>query len=180
MLTVGLGHMRQHPVVAGFIVQETPCWASRAMTTCVHLVGSTRDQAMTGSDSATMPMRLVYDRRYVYAWSESRLAQCWLRVYKAAGRAVVIATEVDTYPRPADSSRIAVVASHVYRRFGLPLDDTIWVAHVPARGACIHPHPNIPEQFEEVTFAWTVEGLGQPQWQPLQRAEIEAFIGQLL
>ena len=129
---------------------------------------------------ALTPMDLVYDHRYVYPWIEGRLAQCWLRVYKAPGRAVVLASEVDAYPRRDETTRIVAVATCVYRQFGLPLDDTVWVAHTPGRGAHIHPYPNVPEAFEEVTFGWTLEGLGHPQWTRRQRVEVEALIGQPL
>ena len=125
-------------------------------------------------------MSLVYDRRYVYPWAEGRLAQCWLRVYKAPGRAVVIATELDRYPRRAETTRMVRVATCVYQRFGLPLDNTVWGAHTPGRGAYLHPYPNMPETFEEVTFGWTTEGLVQPQWEERQREEVEALIGQPL
>jgi len=126
------------------------------------------------------PMCLVYHCRYVYPWTAGRLAQCWLRVYKAPGRAVVIASEVDAYPRQDETTRIVTMATYVYQQFGLPLDDTVWVAHTPGRGAHIHPYPNVPEAFEEVTFGWTLEGLGQPRWTQWQRAEVEGLIGQPL
>lgn len=136
--------------------------------------------SVTRVDKTHAPMRLVYDQRYVYLCQDGRLAQCWLRVYKAPGRAVVIATEVDAYPRQASATRMAVVATQIYRQFGLPLDDTVWLAHTPARGACIRPYPNVPEQFEEVAFTWTLRGLQQPHWTPCRRTEVETLIGQRL
>jgi hypothetical protein len=126
------------------------------------------------------PMYLVYDRRYVYLWAEGRLAQCWLRVYKAPGRAVVITTEVDRYPRQAEGTRLMRVATYVSQQFGLPLDHTVWVAHTPGRGPYIRPCPNMPEIFREATFGWSREGKGEPQWEERQREEVEALIGQPL
>ena len=125
-------------------------------------------------------MRLVFDQRYVYPGPDGRFAQCWLRVYKAPGQAIVLASEVDAYPRPAESTRMVVMARDVYRRFGLPLDNTVWMAHCPGRGPHIRPYPNVPEHFEEADFAWTPEGLGQPKWRPRQRTEVEDLIGQPL
>ena len=125
-------------------------------------------------------MRLVFDQRYVYPWANGHLAQCWLRVYKAPGRAIALASEVDAYLRPAESTRMAVMAQGVYHRFGLPLDDTVWMSHWPGRGPHLHPYPNVPEQFEEARFEWTPEGLGQPEWRQRQRSEVEDLIGQPL
>lgn len=130
--------------------------------------------------TSASPMRLVFDQRYVYSWADGRLAQCWLRVYKAPGRAIVLATEVDTYPRPAESTRMVEMARCVYQRFGLPLEDTVWMAHRPGRGSYIRPYPNVPEQFEEARFSWTPSGLGQPEWRQCQRVEVEALLGQPL
>jgi hypothetical protein len=129
----------------------------------------------------TLPvMKLVYDQRYVFPWAEGRLAQCWLRVYKTPGRAVVIATEVDRYPQRVEATRIMRVATCVYQRFGLHLDSTVWVAHTPGRGAYLRPYPNTPERFEEVTLEWATEGLVRPQREERQRGEVEALIGQPL
>ena len=135
---------------------------------------------MNASVMISSPMRLVFDQRYVYAGPDGRFAQCWLRIYKAPGRAIVLASEVDAYPRPAESARMVVMAQGVYRRFGLPLDNTVWIAHCPGRGPHMRPYPNTPEQFEEAHFAWTPEGLGQPEWRTLARAEVEDLIGQPL
>ena len=139
-----------------------------------------KDTEVNASVSASSPMRLVFDQRYVYPWTDGRLAQCWLRVYKAPGRAMVLASEVDSYPRPANNTRMGVMAQGVSHRFGLPLDDTRWVAHRPGRGPHIRPYPNVSEQFEEACFEWTPEGLGEPEWRQCKRSEVEDLIGQPL
>ena len=130
--------------------------------------------------STLTALSLVYNRCHVYPWVNGRLAHCGLRVYKTAGRAVVIASEVEVYPRSADTTRTVAMAMWVYRRFGLPLDDTVWIVHTPGRGSHIRPYPNVPEQFEEVAFAWTMDGLGSPQWTRRHREEVEELIGQPL
>src|SRR5712691_2646077 len=124
-----------------------------------------------------MPLR--YDRLYLYRGYHGCPSYCWLRIYTAPDRTVVIATEVDDNPGTSMTNMAAHLATEVTRTFGLPLDALVWIEHYPARRV-IGGHPRLPASFDLVTFTWTPLGLRAPQWRRVSKEQVEALMGQRL
>ena len=124
-----------------------------------------------------MPLR--YDRLYLYRGYHGCPSYCWLRIYTAPDRTVVIATEVDDNPGTSMTNMAAHLATEVTPTFGLPLDALVWIEHYPARRV-IGGHPRLPASFDLVTFTWTPLGLRAPQWRRVSKEQVEALMGQRL
>ena len=124
-------------------------------------------------------MHLTSDRLYLSRGSRGCPSSCWLRLYQAPDRTVVIATEVDDNPGPSMTNMAEHLATEVTWTFGLSLDALVWIEHYPARRV-VGGRPRLAASFDLVTFTCTPQGLRAPQWQRISQAEVEALIGQPL
>jgi len=125
-------------------------------------------------------MQLTYDGLYHYWGYHGCPSRCWLRIYKAPGQAVVVATELADNPGTSITNMAEVLATHVCQEFGLPLDDLMWIEHYPER-CFLGGRPRLPASFDHVTFAaLTAQGLQRPEWRRLSQAQVETLIEQAL
>ena len=124
-------------------------------------------------------MHLTSDRLYLYRGYHGCPSYCWLRIYTAPDRTVVIATEVNENPGTSITNMAEHLATEVTRTFGLSLDALVWIEHSHDR-LVIGGRPRLPASFDLVTFTCTPQGLRAPQWQRISQAEVEALIGQPL
>jgi hypothetical protein len=122
-------------------------------------------------------MHLIYNGIYCYGGPQNHSSYCWLRVYTAIDQTVVIATEVEDNPGMSITNAVAALATEVARRFAIPLDGLTWIEHYPERiveGGRLR----IPEMLDQVSFMPGPAECARPEWRHLQKAEVEAMIGQ--
>ena len=124
-------------------------------------------------------MHLTSDRLYLSRGSRGCPSYCWLRIYQAPDRTVVIATEVDDNPGPSMTNMAEHLATEVTRTFGLSLDALVWIEHYHDR-LVIGGRPRLPASFDLVTFMWTPQGLRAPQWRRVSKEQVETLMGQPL
>ena len=126
-----------------------------------------------------------------YIHPTPRNGRCRVRVYipeDERDAAVVICTELRNNPGQSITNAIERIASEVltFNRLATPV---VWIEHNEdgARGT-----PEDPHTFDPVTFgSYKVEGpgrymdegerrVGEPSWKPLDRATVEALVGEAL
>src|SRR5207244_3711118 len=104
---------------------------------------------------------------------------CWLRIYTAPDRTVVIATEVNENPGTSITNMAEHLATEVTRTFGLSHDALVWIEHYPARRV-LGGYPRLAESLDLGTFTWTPQGLRAPQWRRVSKEQVETLMGQPL
>ena len=128
-------------------------------------------------------MRVISDDLLAYAVPEGAKGKCRVRVYEPEDpeldATVVIASELPDNPGPSVREATSTIAARVAASFRL-YERPVFVEHRP------------PEDFEMVWFGryraqeirrmgphllWGLE-VGQPERKPLDRATVEALIGQ--
>ena len=128
-------------------------------------------------------MRVISDDLLAYAVPEGAEGRCRVRVYEpedpGLDATVVIASELPDNPGPSVKEASSTIAARVAASFRL-YERPVFVEHRP------------PEDFEMVWFGryraqeikrmgphllWDLE-VGQPERKPLDRATVEALIGQ--
>ena len=128
-------------------------------------------------------MRVISDDLLAYAVPEGAEGRCRVRVYEpedpGLDATVVIASELPDNPGPSVNEASSTIAARVAASFRL-YERPVFVEHRP------------PEDFEMVWFGryraqeikrmgphllWDLE-VGQPERKPLDRATVEALIGQ--
>jgi hypothetical protein len=119
-------------------------------------------------------MKLTYTGLCSYRDDLDRLCRCDLHVYRDGDAAVVVASERADNPGSSITNSYENLATGVWQKMGLFLDQVTWVEHYASQscGVCIE------ETFDWVTFGLRDGRLISPTWQPGSRDELEQLIGQ--
>ena len=119
-------------------------------------------------------MKLAYTGLCSYRDDLGRLCRCDLHVYRDGNAAVVVASERADNPGSSITNSYENLATGVWQKMGLSLDQVMWVEHYAAQSYGVR----IEETFDWVTFGLRDGRLVSPKWRPGSRDELEQLIGQ--
>jgi len=119
-------------------------------------------------------MELSYAGPCSYRDGLGRLCRCELHVYRDGDAAVVVASELEDNPGASITNTYEDLATGVWQKLGLAVDQVTWVEHYGAQSYGVR----IDETFDWVTLERQGDRLVSPQWRPGSRQELEQRIGQ--
>ncbi len=120
---------------------------------------------------------LTYSALCSYRDGLGRLCRCNLYVYLNATCAVVIASEREDNPGASITNSYEHLATGVWQKLGLPLNQTTWIEHYTSEARF-----GWPETFDQVALTpqpetpMTSARLIEPHWSPFSRTELETLI----
>lgn len=145
-------------------------------------------------------MRQISDYEHRYSAANGFEARSRVRVFdpwpeERSSGPVVVVSEPDRadYEGPSVTNNIEQIAGEVVMRFALPSSQVVFIEYYPPEvepAASAEPRGE-RETFDLVTFdrenpeprlvlrRWILE-LGEPGWQPIDRADVELLIGRPL
>lgn len=126
--------------------------------------------------SIRMVMQPLYDYFYRFPHDSLQMSgRCRVRIYPGNRNAhTVLLTELSTNAGESISSASTRIATDLAATKRLQPRSTRWIQHEPA-------HDDQPDLFEEVQFTWdSAHTASEPQWQPLDAAQVEAWTGESL
>jgi hypothetical protein len=103
-----------------------------------------------------------------------RLCRCDLHVYRDGEATVVVACEREDNPRTSITNTYEDLATGVWQKFGLRVDQVTWIEHYGVQEGGVR----IDETFDWVTLERQGDRLVSPVWRPGSRQELEQRIGQ--
>jgi hypothetical protein len=105
-------------------------------------------------------MELSYHGPCSYRDGLGRLCRCDLYVYREGDAAVVVASEHEDNPGASITNTYEDLATGVWQKLGLPIDQVTWVEHYGAQAYGVR----IDETFDWVTLERQGDRLVAPQW----------------
>lgn len=145
------------------------------------------------------PLKLAHDYRHEYRGANGCPGWCRVRVYEpeaeTQGKDRVYPVVLMSEPGqgadsgPSVTNAVEVIAAKVVTRFALPTSETVFVEHYERAEQELAA--GLPETFDLVTFSridpetrmlsgrWLLQ-MGTPSWLHVERADVEALIGQTI
>jgi len=117
-------------------------------------------------------MELSYAGPCSYRDALGRLCRCDLHVYRDGDAAVVVASEREDNPGASITNTYEYLATGVWQKLGLPIDQVTWMEHYGAQSYGVR----IDETFDWVTLERQGDRLVSPAWRPGSRQELEQRI----
>jgi len=119
-------------------------------------------------------MELSYHGPCSYRDALGCLCRCDLYVSRDGDAAVVVASEREDNPGASITNTYEDLATGVWQKLGLPVDQVTWMEHYGAQAYGVR----IDETFDWVTLERQGDRLVSPVWRPGSRQELEQRIGQ--
>ncbi len=111
-------------------------------------------------------MELSYAGPCSYRDGLDRLCRCDLYVYRDEDAAVVVASEREDNPGASITNTYEDLATGVWQKFGLRVDQVTWIEHYGAQAYGVR----IDETFDWVTLERQGDRLVSLQWRPGSRS----------